>query len=75
MGEPEDAYLHVNDRPGHDLRYSNNSTKIRTELDWTPRYADFTAGLAATIDWYKSNPSWWQPQKSAAEAKYKLLGR
>ncbi|MDQ1490241.1 MAG: dTDP-glucose 4,6-dehydratase [Actinomycetota bacterium] len=75
MGEPEDAYLHVNDRPGHDLRYSNNSTKIRTELNWTPTYADFTAGLAATINWYKSNTPWWEPQKTAAEAKYKLLGR
>jgi dTDP-glucose 4,6-dehydratase len=75
MGEPADAYLHVDDRPGHDLRYSNNSTKIRTELGWTPHYADFTAGLTATINWYKSNPTWWQPQKSAAEAKYKLLGR
>ena len=75
MNEPSDAYLHVPDRPGHDLRYSNNTTKIRTELNWTPRYSDFTTGLAATINWYKSNPTWWEPQKSAAEAKYKLLGR
>jgi dTDP-glucose 4,6-dehydratase len=75
MGEPADAYVHVDDRPGHDLRYSNDSTKIRTELGWQPRYADFDAGLAATIDWYRSNPTWWQPQKSATEAKYKHLGR
>jgi dTDP-glucose 4,6-dehydratase len=75
MNEPSDAYEHVPDRPGHDLRYSNNSTKIRTELGWTPNYSDFTEGLTATINWYKSNPSWWEPQKKAAEAKYKLLGR
>ena len=36
MGEPADAYDHVPDRPGHDLRYSNDSTKIRTQLGWTP---------------------------------------
>ncbi|ONI69395.1 dTDP-glucose 4,6-dehydratase [Kribbella sp. ALI-6-A] len=75
MGEPEDAFVHVNDRPGHDLRYSNDSTKIRTELGWAPRYADFDAGLAATIDWYKANTAWWEPQKGTAEAKYKVLGR
>ncbi|WP_344116177.1 dTDP-glucose 4,6-dehydratase [Kribbella alba] len=75
MGEPADAYIHVDDRPGHDLRYSNDSTKIRTELGWQPRYADFDAGLAATIDWYRDNPTWWKPQKSRTEATYKLLGR
>src|SRR4029079_17878327 len=41
LGEPADAYDHVPDRLGHDVRYSNNSTKIRTELGWTPRYGDF----------------------------------
>jgi dTDP-glucose 4,6-dehydratase len=75
MGQPSDAYDHVPDRPGHDLRYANDSTKIRTELGWEPRYADFRAGLAATIDWYRANESWWQPQKDAAEARYELLGR
>ena len=38
MDRPADAYVHVTDRPGHDLRYSNNSTKIRTELGWTPTH-------------------------------------
>jgi dTDP-glucose 4,6-dehydratase len=75
MGHPADAYDHVPDRPGHDLRYSNNSAKLRTELGWQPRYADFAAGLAATIDWYRENEWWWKPQKSAAEARYKVLGR
>jgi dTDP-glucose 4,6-dehydratase len=75
MGHPADAYDCVPDRPGHDLRYSNNSGKLRTELGWQPRYADFRAGLAATIDWYRENEWWWKPQKSAAEAKYRVLGR
>ena len=75
MGHPADAYEHVADRPGHDLRYSNNSTKLRTELGWQPRYADFRAGLAATIDWYKENEWWWKAQKVGTEAKYQVLGR
>ncbi len=75
MGQPTNAFDHVSDRPGHDLRYSNDSTKIRTELGWEPRYGDFRAGLAATIDWYRHNEWWWKPQKDATEAKYKLLGR
>ncbi|MEV6414226.1 dTDP-glucose 4,6-dehydratase [Kribbella sp. NPDC051718] len=74
MDQPADAYDHVPDRPGHDLRYSNDTTKLRTELGWLPTY-DFTAGLTATIAWYRENPTWWKPQKSATEARYKLLGR
>ena len=75
MGQGPDAYDHVSDRPGHDLRYSNDSTKIRTELGWQPRYGDVRAGLAATIDWYRHNEWWWKPQKEATEAKYQVLGR
>jgi len=75
MDQQADAYDHVPDRPGHDLRYSNDSTKLRTELGWAPRYGDFRAGLAATIDWYRHNEWWWKPQKDSTEAKYKVLGR
>ena len=50
LGEPADAYDHVNDRPGHDLRYAIDSSKLRDELGWQPRFGDFRAGLAATID-------------------------
>jgi dTDP-glucose 4,6-dehydratase len=75
MGQPADAFDHVPDRPGHDLRYANDSTRIRTELGWQPRYGDFREGLAATIAWYRANEWWWRPQKDATEARYQLLGR
>ena len=42
-----------NDRPGHDLRYAIDSTRLRDELGWRPTYRDFRSGLAATIDWYR----------------------
>jgi dTDP-glucose 4,6-dehydratase len=75
MGQPADAFDRVPDRPGHDLRYANDSTRIRTELGWQPRYGDFREGLAATIAWYRENDWWWRPQKEATEARYQLLGR
>ncbi|UOQ59912.1 dTDP-glucose 4,6-dehydratase [Leucobacter rhizosphaerae] len=75
MGQPADAYDHVVDRPGHDLRYAIDSTKLRTELGWQPSFPDFAQGLAATIDWYRDNEAWWQPQKAATEAKYKEQGQ
>ena len=74
LGQPRDAYDHVPDRVGHDLRYAIDSTKLRTELGWAPT-ADFEAGLAATIEWYRANEAWWRPQKAATEAKYAELGQ
>jgi dTDP-glucose 4,6-dehydratase len=75
MGQSPDAYDHVNDRPGHDMRYAIDATKLREELGWTPRYGSFRDGLAATIEWYRANEAWWRPQKDATEAKYAQLGR
>jgi dTDP-glucose 4,6-dehydratase len=75
MGHQRDAYDHVNDRPGHDLRYAIDATKLRTELGWAPEYTTFRDGLAATIDWYRGNEAWWRPQKDATEKKYAELGR
>jgi dTDP-glucose 4,6-dehydratase len=75
MGEDPDAFDHVSDRPGHDLRYAIDASRLRDELGWSPLYADFRSGLAATIDWYRENEAWWRPQKLQTELKYERLGR
>ena len=75
MGEPPDAYDHVPDRVGHDLRYAIDSSKLRNELGWVPRYADFELGLTATIEWYRNNEDWWSPSKDSTEAFYALHGQ
>lgn len=70
MGKATADYEHVADRPGHDMRYAIDSSKLMTELDWKPKYTNFRDGLLATIEWYKANESWWKPQKQATEEKY-----
>lgn len=77
MGKPKDWYDHVTDRPGHDMRYAMDSSKLRRELGWQPHYTDTKGmrdGLQQTIDWYKTHKEWWQPQKAAVEAKYRAAG-
>lgn len=75
MGEPEDAFDWVRDRPGHDRRYAIDSSKLRRELGWQPRHTNFAEGLAATIAWYRENEAWWRPAKEATEAKYAAQGQ
>lgn len=75
LGKPIDWYDLVTDRPGHDLRYAIDSTKLQTELGWKPEYTNFTDGLTATIEWYKQNNAWWQPLKDEVESKYKKQGQ
>jgi len=75
MGQPKDAYDHVSDRPGHDLRYAIDASKLKNELGWQPKYTDFASGITATIEWYKNNRSWWEPLKAQTEKKYQELGR
>ncbi|MFW0170455.1 dTDP-glucose 4,6-dehydratase [Rothia sp. P4278] len=75
MGQPEDAFEHVVDRPGHDLRYAIDGTRLREELDWEPQFTNFEAGLADTIAWYTDNRAWWEPLKAEVEAKYAKAGQ
>jgi len=75
MGELPHAYDRVEDRPGHDLRYAIDSSKLRTELGWEPRFRDFKAGLADTIAWYRDNEDWWSKAKESTEAFYARIGR
>ena len=75
MGEKPDAYDHVKDRPGHDMRYAINYNKIKHELGWQPKYTNFKEGLKQTIEWYIANEDWWKPQKESTEMRYKLKGQ
>lgn len=72
FGRPTDWFDHVADRPGHDLRYAIDSTRLRQELGWGPVHSDFAEGLAATVDWYATHEDWWRPQKDATEARYRV---
>ncbi|HIW90911.1 MAG TPA: dTDP-glucose 4,6-dehydratase [Candidatus Corynebacterium avicola] len=67
--EPGD-FVHVTDRPGHDLRYAIDPSSM-TSLGWTPRYTDFSEGLAATVEWYRDNRDWWEVSRKAAEETYR----
>jgi dTDP-glucose 4,6-dehydratase len=58
----------VTDRPGHDLRYAIDATKIKNELGWTPKQ-DHESGFRATVQWYLDNQSWW---KAILDGSYQL---
>jgi len=58
----------VEDRPGHDRRYSLDTAKLRA-LGWRPE-TPFDEGLAATVDWYRTNRAWWEPIKSGSYREY-----
>ncbi|MCT1366527.1 dTDP-glucose 4,6-dehydratase [uncultured Kocuria sp.] len=75
MGRPEDEFDHVRDRPGHDLRYAIDSSRLREELGWEPQHQDFESGLTATIEWYQENRQWWEEQKAAVETGYAEAGQ
>jgi dTDP-glucose 4,6-dehydratase len=62
MGRDETTIEYVQDRLGHDLRYSVNHGKISKELGYQP-LVKFEEGIEETIEWYKSNESWWRPLK------------
>lgn len=70
MGQAKDAYDHVTDRAGHDLRYAIDATKLTRELGWQPKFTDFEEGLVDTIQWYQDNTQWWMDQKDFVEQEY-----
>ncbi|MDY6796580.1 MAG: dTDP-glucose 4,6-dehydratase [Actinomycetota bacterium] len=70
MGMGEESIRYVADRPGHDLRYSVDSSRLR-ELGWRPEY-DFERGLRMTVEWYRDRREWWQPIKSGEFRRYYL---
>lgn len=60
LRKDQDLIAYVEDRPGHDVRYSLDSSRIRKELGWKPRHV-FEKALKETVDWYVRNESWWKP--------------
>jgi dTDP-glucose 4,6-dehydratase len=62
MGKGQESVEYVEDRKGHDLRYSVDITKISNELGYAPQ-VDWEVGLKETIHWYQENEAWWRPLK------------
>ena len=65
MGADKSSIQYVEDRKGHDLRYSVDWTKINKELGYEPQ-VKFEDGLRDTINWYRNNQNWWEPLKNRA---------
>ena len=75
MGKPADWFELVSDRPGHDLRYAIDASKLRAETGWEPQYRDVRAGIEQTVAWYRENEDWWRRDKDRTESAYARLGR
>ncbi|MEK5490587.1 dTDP-glucose 4,6-dehydratase [Paenibacillus sp. FSL R7-0297] len=69
LGKPESLISYVQDRPGHDLRYGIDPTKITTELGWKPKHS-FETGIKETIKWYLDNKDWWARNQSSEYQNY-----
>ncbi len=59
MNKPQSLITYVKDRPGHDLRYAIDASKLKNELGWKPRF-EFENGIEYTVKWYLDNKSWWK---------------
>ena len=70
FGRDGDDFVHVTDRPGHDLRYAIDPSSMHA-LGWTPRFTDFAAGLADTVAWYRDHRDWWETSRKDAELVYR----
>jgi dTDP-glucose 4,6-dehydratase len=71
FGPREQLIQFVDDRPGHDLRYAIDATKIRDELGWRP-LENMETGLRKTVEWYLTNRSWWEPIRSGVYSGKRL---
>lgn len=60
LQKPESLITFVEDRPGHDTRYSLDSSKLTTQLGWKPKFS-FEEALQSTVQWYLTNEKWWNP--------------
>lgn len=69
LNKSEDLITYVLDRPGHDLRYAIDSSKIQKELNWKPTYS-FEEGLKETVEWYLNNEEWWKEIVSGEYTQY-----
>ncbi len=69
LNKPESLIRYVKDRPGHDMRYAIDPTKLENELGWKPEY-NFDTGIRQTIEWYLNNKEWWQNIISGEYTKY-----
>jgi dTDP-glucose 4,6-dehydratase len=69
LNKGEEMIEYVKDRPGHDRRYAIDFSKIKQELGWQPQ-TSFEEGMKQTVDWYKTNESWWRDVKSGEYQKY-----
>jgi dTDP-glucose 4,6-dehydratase len=68
-GESAQLITYVKDRPGHDLRYAIDSSKLQRELGWKP-LTDFASGLEKTVDWFLANKAWLEHVTSGAYREY-----
>jgi dTDP-glucose 4,6-dehydratase len=68
-GTSEKLITYVKDRPGHDMRYAIDSSKLQGELGWSP-IPEFSAGLEKTVDWYLANTKWLERVLSGDYGKY-----
>lgn len=75
LGRRADDFDLVADRAGHDLRYAIDSSKLREELGWEPKFVHLETGLADTVDWYRDNPDFWSGAKASTELFYSGRGQ
>ncbi|MFC0229289.1 dTDP-glucose 4,6-dehydratase [Serratia aquatilis] len=71
IGKYEDLITYVTDRPGHDMRYAIDASKIDNELGWKPQET-FESGIRKTVEWYLSNEAWWSRVKDGSYAGQRL---